>query len=387
MVKRQITKKILKLLDHFPAVAIIGPRQVGKTTLAKSLQKLMARKSVYLDLEIYEDLSKLAAPSLFLESRSDKCIIIDEIQKRPDLFPELRSLIDRKRIPGRFLMLGSASPQLLKQSSESLAGRIAYVELTPLNIEELSGESMDDLWLRGGFPDPFLTDSIEIRRDWFNSFITTYVERDLPQLGLVTSSIQLRRFIKMLAGIHGNLLNQQMLSRSLGVSFTTISRYLDYLENAFLIRRILPYYLNIKKRLIRSPKIYIRDTGLLHHLLSISDHDHLWDSAYMGSSWESFVIQQIYSCMGSHLDAWFYRTQDGTECDLLLTSGNRPVSCIEAKLSLLPSKSKSLTIAIKDLGTSQNFIIVPKCDESFEISENITVCHLKDFVDNFLPKI
>ncbi len=197
MVKRQITEKILKLLDHFPAVAIIGPRQVGKTTLAKSMQKLMARKSVYLDLEIYEDLSKLAAPSLFLESRADKCIIIDEIQKRPDLFPELRSLIDRKRIPGRFLILGSAGPQLLKQSSESLAGRIAYIELTPFHIAEPGNERMDDLWLRGGFPDPFLTDSIEMRRDWFNSFITTYVERDLPQLGLVTSSIQLRRFFKI----------------------------------------------------------------------------------------------------------------------------------------------------------------------------------------------
>src|SRR4030043_1243988 len=374
MVKRQITEKILKLLNHFPAVAIIGPRQVGKTTLAKGLQKLMTRKSIYLDLETYEDLSKLAEPTLFLESRSDKCIIIDEIQKRPDLFPELRSLIDKKRIPGRFLILGSAGPQLLKQSSESLAGRIAYIELTPFHIEELGNERMDDLWLRGGFPDPFLTKSSEIRRDWFNSFITTYVERDLPQLGLVTSSMQLRRFLKMLSGIQGNLLNQQMLSRSLGVSFTTISRYLDYLENAFLIRRILPYYLNIKKRLIRSPKVYIRDTGLLHHLLSISDHDQLWNSAYIGSSWESFVIQQIYSCMGSHLDAWFYRTQDGTECDLLLTSGNKPVSCIEAKLTLAPSKSKSLTIAIKDLGTSQNFIIVPKCDESFRISGNITVC-------------
>jgi len=387
MIKRQLSNRILKLLNHFPAVAILGPRQVGKTTLARSLQKLMPKKTIYIDLERYEDLIKLNEPSLYLESRSDRCIIIDEIQRRPSLFPELRSMIDRKRTAGRFLILGSASPDLLKQSSESLAGRISYVELTPFHIGEVRYKDFLNLWLRGGFPVPFLTDDDEIRKEWFNSFITSYIERDLPQLGLITSSQQLRRFINMLAGIQGSILNLQMLSRSLDVSSTTIIRYLDYLENAFLVRRLPPYYMNIKKRLVKSPKIFIRDTGILHYLLNLPDSNHLWESVYIGPSWESFVIEQILANKGPYLGSWFYRTQDGTECDLLLTSGNKPVTCIEVKLTSAPSKSRSLTIAINDLKTKQNFIIVPKCDEPFNLTDKITVCNIIQFIKTYLPDI
>jgi predicted AAA+ superfamily ATPase len=372
-------------LSHFPAVAILGPRQVGKTTLAKSLQKQLKKKSIYLDLERYEDLAKLTEPSLFLESRMDKCIILDEIQRRPSIFPELRSLIDRNRIPGRFLILGSASSELIRQSSESLAGRISYIELAPFQISEINSENWQDLWLRGGFPNPFLIQDDEIRKEWFHSFITTYIERDLPSLGLITSPVQLRTFINMISGLQGNLLNQQMLSRSLGVSSTTIARYLDYLENAFLIRRLQPYHINIRKRLIKSPKIFIRDTGIFHYLTGLSDNNQLWNSAYLGYSWESFVVEQILISLGHNINGWFYRTQDGTECDLLLTAGNRPIACIETKITSSPEKTKSLTVAINDLGTDQNFIIIPKCDEPYKLSEKIMVCNISQFIGTYLP--
>lgn len=198
-------------------------------------------------MERYEDLAKLENPSLYLESRYDECIILDEIQKRPEIFPELRSLIDRNRIAGRFLILGSASPDLLKQSSESLAGRISYVELTPFHLGEIDSDKFQALWIRGGFPEAFLTDDDELRQEWYHSFITTYIERDLPLLGLKTSSIKLRTFVNMLSGIQGNIINQQMLSRSLGVSSTVVARYLDFLENSFIIRRLQPYHINIRK--------------------------------------------------------------------------------------------------------------------------------------------
>ena len=387
MIKRILTDKILKFLNNFPVVAIIGPRQVGKTTLAKILQNELNKESTYLDLERLEDLVKIENPSLYLENRKDECIILDEIQRQPDLFPELRSLIDRHRIPGRFLILGSASPDLIRQSSETLAGRITYIELSPLNIFEIGKEKINNLWIKGGFPEAFLSTYEEIRQEWHQSFISTYIERDLPMLGLNTSSIQLRKFLNMLAGIQANVLNMQMLSRSMGVSSTTVIRYLDYLEKSFLIRRLPPYYTNIKKRLVKSPKIYIRDTGILHFLLGINNYKQLWDNVHLGASWESFVLEQIISNISKQLQCWYYRTHDGTECDILITKSNIPVACIETKITSVPKKTKSLTIAIQDLGTVYNFIIIPKCDESYYMTENIMVCNLFEFISKHLPEI
>lgn len=387
MIKRKLSNRIIKLLKHFPAVAIIGPRQVGKTTLAKLLQEQLSKKSTYLDLERYEDLAKLDNPSLYFESRYDECIILDEIQKRPEIFPELRSLIDRNRIAGRFLILGSASPDLLKQSSESLAGRISYVELTPFHLGEIDSDKFQTLWIRGGFPEAFLTDDDELRQEWYHSFITTYIERDLPLLGLKTSSIKLRTFVNMLSGIQGNIINQQMLSRSLGISSTVVARYLDFLENSFLIRRLQPYHINIRKRLVKSPKVYIRDTGILHYLLQLTTNKQLWNNINLGASWESFVVEQITANIKKGFQTWFYRTQDGAECDLVLTIGNKPVTCIETKITSAPKKTKSLTVAIKDLGTDQNFIIVPKCDETYLLSEKIIVCDIFSFISDYLPNI
>lgn len=387
MIKRELSDRIIKLLGHFPAVAIIGPRQVGKTTLATFLQEQMTKKSTYLDLERAEDLTKLENPSFYLENKSEECVVLDEIQKRPEIFPELRSLIDRNRIPGRFLILGSASPELIRQSSESLAGRISYIELTPFHIKEIDPNNLQTLWIRGGFPDAFLLNDDELRQEWYHSFITTYVERDLPLLGLKTSPIQLRKFINMLSGIQGNIINQQMLSRSLGVSSITVNRYLDFLESSFLIRRLQPYHINIKKRLVKSPKVYIRDTGILHYLLRITTIGHLWDNYNLGASWESFVIEQIIANIRKNDQAWFYRTQDGTECDLVITAGNKPLTCIETKITSAPKKTRSLTIAINDLGTDQNFIIVPKCDEPYPLSERVIVCELFTFITDYLPNI
>ena len=387
MITRSLTPVILKFLNHFPAVAIIGPRQAGKTTLAKFIQTQLNKESTYLDLERLEDMVKIENPSLYLENRKEECIILDEIQRRPELFPEMRSLIDRHRVPGRFLILGSASPDLIRQGSESLAGRITYVELTPFHILEINSEDIDKLWIRGGFPEPFLSQDDEIRHEWHQSFISAFIERDLPMLGLNTTSIQLRKFLNMIAGIQGNILNIQMLSRSMGVSSTTTMRYLDYLEKSFLIRRLPPYYFNIKKRLVKSSKLYIRDTGILHSLLGIFTYKQLWDNIHLGVSWESFVVEQIKTNMGKQLQAWFYRTHEGTECDLLLTRNNLPVACIEIKITPVPKRTKSLTLAIKDLKTNKNFIVVPKCDETFALTENITVCQLNTFISQYLPQI
>ncbi len=385
MIERSLASKILKYLNHFPAVAIIGPRQVGKTTLAKLLQKKLKKESTYLDLERLEDLVKIENPTIYLESRKEECVVFDEIQRLPELFPEIRSLIDLHRVPGRFLILGSASPDLIRQSSESLAGRITYVELTPFHLGEVEAGAINDLWLKGGFPEAFLSPDSEIRQVWHQSFIATYIERDLPGLGLNTSSILLRKFLNMLAGMQGSILNMQMISRSMGVSSPTVGRYLDYLEKSFLIRRLPPYHMNIKKRLVKAPKVYIRDTGILHFLLGIPTFKNLWDHVMIGASWESFVIEQIVDNMGLSYQAWYYRTHDGTECDLLLTKNDIPIACIETKITTAPKKTKSLTIAINDLKTTQNFIIIPKCDEPFKLSEQITVCNLHDFIKNKLP--
>jgi predicted AAA+ superfamily ATPase len=387
MIARSLTADIIKFLKHFPVVAIIGPRQAGKTTLARIISTRIKKESTYLDLERMEDLIKLDNAASYLETRKDECVILDEIQRRPELFPEMRSLIDRHRVPGRFLILGSSSPDLMRQSSESLAGRIIYVELTPFNISEIKENDIDNLWIKGGFPEAFLSKNEEIRNEWYRSFISTYLERDLPMLGLITSPVQLRKFFNMLSGIQGNILNIQALSRSLGVSATTINRYLDYLEKSFLIRRLAPYYLNIKKRLVKSPKLYIRDTGILHSLLGISSYRQLWDDINLGVSWESFVIEQVIANLDKRLQPWFYRTHEGTECDLLLTRNNNPAACIEVKISPVPKRTKSLTLSINDLKTKRNFIIVPKCDESFKISDNIFVCQLNDFIKHYLPEI
>jgi uncharacterized protein len=282
-------------------------------------------------------------------------------------------------------LLGSASPDLLKRSSETLAGRVIYKELNPFNILEIqdNGNIIDHL-IKGGFPQPFLMNDPQLIREWFGSFIMTYVERDLPNLGLSVSPAEVRRFIQMLAYNQGNLWNASMYAKSLQMSVPTIIKMAEYIENAFLIRRLSPYFQNLNKRLIKSPKYYLRDTGLLHYLLGINEFDKLTTHPIYGNSWEGYIIEQIISIAGKDFEYFFYRTQDGTECDLVLVRNGIPIACVEIKSGLVNSRTKSLTIAIQDLKTRNNFIIVPGINVQYPIADQLMVCDLLTFIQQHL---
>jgi hypothetical protein len=299
----------------------------------------------------------------------------------------LRSLIDQYRIPCRFILLGSANPSLIKLSSESLAGRIVYTELSPFNFLEIQHQaSMTEHWLIGGFPEPFLMTDYEMRNEWFNAFIMTYIERDLPLLGLNTSATSLFRFVTMLSHTHGQIMNKSTFAKSLELSVPTISRYLNYLESAFLIRSLQPFYRQVKKRLVKSPKVYLRDSGLLHHLHKIIDYNRLLGHPLLGHSWEGYVIEQIISILGNQFEYFFYRSQDAAECDLVITEKFQPVACVEVKFTAAPKKTRSLAIAIKDIGTQKNFIIIPDCSEPYPLDEWLIVCGLEHFCKLFTEK-
>src|SRR3990170_7595430 len=318
MIKRIIQSSIGESLKKFPVVGIVGSRQTGKTTLAKLIRQTITTKSVYLDLELPSDLNKLQSPELYLRQFSDRLIIIDEIQRMPSLFPLLRALVDRKRTAGRFLILGSASPELIRHSSESLAGRIIYHELSPFSLAEINSENIQKLWLRGGYPQSYLLRSNDDSFTWREAFIKTYLEMDIPQLGIRIPAQHLRRFWTMIAHSHGQLWNASKIAGSLGVSAPTVKSYLDILEETFIVRQIQPYHPNIKKRLIKSPKVYIRDSGLLHTLLMVKTFDDLQAHPVVGSSWEGFVIEQIAGILPENTPLYFYRTGAGAEIDLLL---------------------------------------------------------------------
>ncbi len=379
-IQRQITNELIKLVSQFPVVGIIGPRQVGKTTLAKQLMKHIKKDCIYLDLELPEDQSKLFEPQLYLEQHSEKCVILDEIQQIPGLFAILRGLIDKHRIPGRFIILGSAFPDLLKQSSETLAGRIFYKELTLFNLTEITENfEMTQHWFRGGFPEPFLTADEDFYRNWMKSFIQTYLERDLPLLGLSVTPILMRRFWAMLAHFHGGIWNASNFAKSLGLTIPTVNRYLEFLEAAFIINRLQPYFMNLKKRLVKSPKIYIRDTGILHFLTGITGFENLQGNVLIGNSWEGYVIEQIKPLLPSEIQMFYYRTHNGSESDLVLVRGNQLCGCIEIKYTGAPKLTKGFQIAINDLKTENNFIIVPN-SETYPVSKNVIVTNLIEFL-------
>lgn len=376
MFNRLLGREILDSVAERPAVALVGPRQVGKTTLVQSLQGSLPDQPIYLDLESLEDLNRLRDPELYLSERKDKLVILDEIQRMPQLFPLLRSLIDRHRVPGRYLLLGSASPQLLQQSSESLAGRIAYVELQPLTWLEVNQQiTYQQHWLRGGYPDILTAPSDRSASRRMNDFIQTYVERDLPNLGLGASPSRVRTLLSMLVSVHGNQLNMSELARSLGLSVPTIQSYLDFLENAFLIRRLLPYFVNVGKRLVKAPKLYLRDSGMLHTLAGINSFEELSGSLYIGSSWEGYVIQQVIAGLSYDTQAYYYRTADGSELDLLLVRGNRPVVGLEIKYTNAPTLSRGNYIASRDVGNVPLLVITPSAQD-FRPDEQTQVCSL-----------
>ncbi|MGE0876473.1 MAG: ATP-binding protein [Burkholderiales bacterium] len=362
------------LLDRHAAVGLLGPRQVGKTTLALDIGA--SRPSLYLDLESAPDLAKLANAADYLGQHEDKLVILDEIQRAPGLFQALRGIIDagrrRSRRHGRFLILGSASIDLLRQSAETLAGRIAYTELGPLDALEAGVErrARDRLWLRGGFPDSLLAPDDAASLEWREAFIRTYLERDIPQLGPRIPAETLRRFWTMLAHAQGGLLNAARIASGLGVSGQTVARYLDLLSDLLLVRRLEPWSANAGKRLIRAPKVYVRDSGIAHALLGIGELEALLGHPVCGPGWEGFVIENLIAAAPAGTRPAFYRTSGGAEVDLLLTLPKGDVWAVEIKRSLAPRPERGFHQAIAALGPKRRFIVYPG-EEQFPAADKI----------------
>ncbi len=388
MIKRQLQAHINGLLKQFPAVAILGPRQVGKTTLAKQMAAGFKDTTIYLDMEKTADRNRLADAHSYLQSQQGKRVIIDEVQLMPELFSVLRPLIDEYRKPGRFILLGSASPSLVKGVSETLAGRIAYTELTPVTTTELPKNiSYNEHWFRGGFPEPLLAKTNAVAQQWMQAFIRSYVERDLEKLfGVNISSVNMQRMWIMLAHVSGNVWNAETFARSLGVTAPTILRYLDYLEGGFMVKRLQPWFVNTKKRLVKSPKVYVRDSGMLHTLLNIQSDDELLSHPVAGASWEGYVLEQIAACKNSGLQLYYYRTHDGAECDAVLVKGIKPVACIEIKRTNAPVVSKGYLHCIDDLKPKYKLIITPQ-SETYMGQHGVQVTGINYFLKEQLPLI
>ena len=384
MIERAIENRFSDYLSLFPVTGLIGPRQVGKTTLAKQLTKNLA--FLYLDLERQVERDKLEEdPAFFLSQFSDRTVILDEIQFMPQLFSELRGLVDENRKPGRFIILGSASPDIIRGSSETLAGRIGYLQLTPFLLLEVSHD-IEGLWVRGGFPESYLAKSERDSNLWRVNFIQTYIQRDLGLLGLQTNVQLMERFWRMLAGSQGAFLNSQRLGRSLGVSNATIMRYTDFLEGAFMLRILRPWFKNQSKRLVKSPKIYIRDSGLLHSLLGLTNLDDLLNNVHVGASWEGFVIEQIINHSSDDLRFYFYRTHQGAECDLLIEKNGRVKAICEIKLGTSPKVNRGFRISMGDTNALQGYIIGNN-EETYKVDENITITNLEYFLEKIIAQL
>jgi predicted AAA+ superfamily ATPase len=374
MISRSLTPALIDALAHSPAVALLGPRQAGKTTLALEVAKSIGRPSLYLDLESEQDRGKLAQAELYLADHVDKLVILDEVHRAPGLFPVLRGLIDKGRRAGRkagrFLLLGSASLDLLKQSGETLAGRIAYLELTPFTLLETGHLPADNLWVRGGFPESLLAPGAARSLRWRQDFIRSYLERDIPQLGPRIAAETLRRFWGMLAHHQGGLLNTAQFARNLGVDAKTAASYLDLLVDLLLVRRLPPWHANLGKRLVKSPKVYVRDSGLVHALLGIADKEALLAHPVVGQSWECFVIENLLACAPDGVQGHFYRSSSGAEIDLLLAWPNGELWAIEIKRSLAPRLERGFHSACADLKPARKLVIYPGA-ETYRLAEDI----------------
>jgi predicted AAA+ superfamily ATPase len=381
MIERRVKSEVIQLLAQQAAVCLLGPRQVGKTTLA--LEIAGERDSVYLDMESQADRNRLSEPELFLEAFADVLVVIDEIQRAPDLFETLRVLIDRGRRSGqgkgRFLLLGSASPTLLRQSSETLAGRISYVELDPVSADEVDPGESDRLWVRGGFPDSFLAIDDPVSFRWREDFIRTYLERDVPQLGPRVPAETLRRFWTMLAHRQGANFNASDIAASLGLSGPTVSRYLDLMVDLLLVRRLEPWRANTGKRLVKSPKTYVRDSGLLHALLGLGDFEDLAGHPVAGASWEGFVIENLIRTAGGRVDATYYRSTGGAEVDLILTWPSGIRWAVEIKRSLVPKLTRGFHSAWTDLEPDHGFLVYPGSDR-YPVDDQVEVISLESLL-------
>jgi uncharacterized protein len=364
MIERRAAAEVTSLLAHMPAVAMVGPRQAGKTTLALTIAE--GRPSVYLDLESAADRARLAEPALYFADHADELVILDEIHRAPGLFEALRGVIDEARregrAAGRFLLLGSAAIDLLAQSGETLAGRIAFVELSPFDVTEVGGKHLDELWVRGGFPESFLATDDAVSLRWRRDFIRTYLERDIPQLGPRIPAETLRRLWTMFAHHQGGLLNAAQLARNLGVSGTTVAHYLDLMVDLLLVRRLPPRLPNLGKRLVRSPKVYVRDSGLLHALLGLADKEAILGHPIVGPSWEGMTIENLLTAAGPQAQASFYRTSHGAEVDLMLGWPGGGEWAMEIKRSLAPTVERGFHSALTDLSPERALIVYPGVD-------------------------
>ena len=357
---RSIIPSLIESLQIFPVVGLVGPRQVGKTSLARQLALELGEGAVMLDLERPSDWARLAEPELFLAPLVDRLVILDEVQLRPHLFPVLRALVDAHRVAGRFLVLGQAAPALIQHSSETLAGRIEFLELAPFTLAEVDGvQHTRKLWNRGGFPNSFLATSDAASARWRDAFIRSYLERDIPQLGIRVSAATLRRFWLMLAHHHGQIWNASTIASSLGVSAPTVRHYVDILESTFMVRVLQPYSANLGKRLVKSPKIYFRDSGLLHALLNLPDHHALQGHPILGASWEGFVIEQVLAEAPRGTRANFFRTASGNELDLLLELPGGALRAIEIKHSATPKVGRGFAEALDSLKLEHGYVLAP----------------------------
>lgn len=384
MIERLLLKRLEKALSINASVALLGPRQCGKTTLAQRI--LSKQPAIYLDLESPQDQAKLNDPVAFFSQYEDKLCILDEVQHTPHLFKTIRGLIDKNRRNGKkynqFLFLGSASIDLLKQSSESLAGRISYIEMRGFNCLELPTQDTkirNQLWLRGGFPDSYLATSDADSMEWLENFIRSYLQRDIPQFGFNIPAERLRRLWTMVAHSQGETLNSSKLASNLEVSDKTVARYLDILVDLFLLKRLEPWHANVKKRLIKSPRFYIRDSGILHRLLSIKSYDDLLSHPVLGKSWEGFIIENILSIIPQHVMPYFYRTSAGAEIDLLLHISNKEKWAVEIKNNTVPKIKKGFYQACEELSITRKFVIYSGC-ERFPVSNNTEVIGIVEFL-------
>lgn len=389
MIQRALSQQIDALLKEFPAVALLGPRQVGKTTLVKKLMSRSKKTVLYFDLEDDKDLARLNDPGFVFDQFPDHCIILDEVQRMPELFTILRPSIDKNRRPGRFILTGSASPHLVKGVSESLAGRIAFSELAPINLIEANRSRISQIrhWFRGGFPVALTAKSDEVSIRWTENFIRSYIERDLSLLfGTNLSERTTRNFMYMLASQNGGIWNADHFARALGVSATTVQRYLHYFEGAFLTRQLQPWFVNVQKRIVKAPKIYFRDSGVLHMLNRIHSKEQLPLDLAIGASWEGYVIEQAFQLKPANTDIYYYRTHQGAECDLILVRGIKPILAIKIKYSSKPNLEKGFYTALNDLNLDKGFVVVPG-NVDYAINEKVRCTGLLHFLTQILPHI
>jgi predicted AAA+ superfamily ATPase len=392
MISRHIFPFLLDALADSPAVALLGPRQAGKTTLALRVGEHCAQTrlagrlsdSIYLDLESPSDRQKLTDPEAYLAHHADKLVILDEVQQMPALFQVLRGLIDQGRRQGlglgRFLLLGSATGELLRQSSESLAGRVAYLELPPLQLLEVGADQQDTLWLRGGFPDSFLASSLAKSLTWRQNLIKTYLERDIPSFGTRIPAETLRRLWTMLAHQQGGLLDVSQLGKNLMLDAKTVHRYLDMLVDLMLVRRVQPWHSNTGKRLVKSPKVFVRDSGLVHALLGIGTHDALLSHPVVGNSWEGFALETLLNAAPINTSSGFYRTSNGAEVDLLLDMPGQGLWAIEVKRGATSKPRRGFYSACEDLQPAKRWLVYPGA-ESYPVGDGVQAIGLRELVE------